>query len=153
MVSLTLNPINIQSVLAAVTTPGSGGIDVFIGTTRDHSNGRAVTSLEYEAYEPMALRKMEQIEIQARKKWPLEKVAIVHRLGSVSIGEASVVIAVSSAHRKEAFEACRFVIDTLKKEVPIWKREHFADGTAEWSGHSQFERRPSTLAPRHSKLS
>lgn len=145
MISLTLNPIKVQAVLDAVSTPAAGGIDVFIGTTREHSEGRAVTSLEYEAYEPMALRKMEQIEIQARKQWALEKVAIVHRLGRVPLGEASVVIAVSSAHRKEAFEACRFVIDSLKKEVPIWKRECFADGTAEWSGHSTFE-------PRHSKL-
>ncbi|MEX1138535.1 MAG: molybdenum cofactor biosynthesis protein MoaE [Bacteroidota bacterium] len=134
MVLLTSNPIDVQTVLKSVATPGSGGIDIFIGTTRDHSGGRAVTSLEYEAYEPMALREMERIERQARKKWPLEKVAIVHRLGSVPIGEASVVIAVSSAHRKQAFEACRFVIDALKKEVPIWKREHFADGTEEWSG-------------------
>ncbi len=134
MVSLTLNPINVQAVIASVATPGSGGMDIFIGTTRDHSGGKAVTSLEYEAYEPMALREMERIERQARNQWSLEKVAIVHRLGSVPIGEVSVVIAVSSAHRKEAFEACRFVIDTLKKEVPIWKREYFADGTAEWSG-------------------
>jgi molybdopterin synthase catalytic subunit len=91
---------------------------------------------------------MEQIEIQARKQWSLEKIAIVHRLGSVPLGEASVVIAVSSAHRKEAFEACRFVIDSLKKEVPIWKREYFADGTVEWSGASsglEIEKRKSEI--------
>ncbi|MEX2117742.1 MAG: molybdenum cofactor biosynthesis protein MoaE [Bacteroidota bacterium] len=138
MVSLTFDPINIQAILTNVTTPESGGIDIFIGTTRNHSGGRNVTLLEYEAYEPMAVRLMEQIEISAREKWPLQKVALVHRLGRVPVGEASVVVAVSSAHRKEAFEACRFLIDTLKKEVPIWKREYFADGTVEWSGqHSQ----------------
>ena len=136
MVSLTLNPIDVQSVLTKVTTPESGGIDIFVGTTRNHSGRRNVTLLEYEAYEPMAIRVMEQIETAARDKWPLQEVALVHRLGNVPVGEASVVVAVSSAHRKEAFEACRYLIDTLKKEVPIWKREYFADGTVEWSGQS-----------------
>lgn len=134
MVLLTPNPIDIQSILATVATPESGGIDMFVGTTRNHSGGRNVTLLEYEAYEPMAIQLMEQIEMTAREKWPLQKAALVHRLGKVPVGEASVVVAVSSAHRKEAFEACRFLIDTLKKEVPIWKHEYFADGTAEWSG-------------------
>jgi molybdopterin synthase catalytic subunit len=139
MVSLTLNPIDIQTILTKVVTPESGGIDLFIGTTRNHSGERNVTLLEYEAYEPMAIQLMERIETTAREKWPLHKVALVHRLGEVPIGEVSVVVAVSSAHRREAFEACRFLIDTLKKEVPIWKREHFADGTIEWSGQRNLE--------------
>lgn len=126
-------------MLTKVTTPESGGIDVFVGTTRNHSGGRNVTLLEYEAYEPMAIRVMEQIVTAARDTWPLQKVVLVHRLGNVPVGEASVVVAVSSAHRKEAFAACRFLIDTLKKEVPIWKREHFADGTVEWSGQRNPE--------------
>jgi molybdopterin synthase catalytic subunit len=134
MVSLTLNPIDVKAVIDEVATPESGGIDVFIGTTRNHADGRGVLLLEYEAYEPMAMDLMEQIQREARRRWAVNRIAIVHRLGKVPAGEASVVIAVSSAHRKEAFEACRFLIDALKKEVPIWKREHFSDGTTEWSG-------------------
>lgn len=134
MVSLTLNQIDIKSLVDGVTTPQSGGIDIFVGTTRNHAGGRSVKLLEYEAYEPMAVAIMERLETEAKKRWPVRKISIVHRLGKVPIGEASVVIAVSSAHRKEAFDACRFLIDTLKKEVPIWKREYFSDGTVEWSG-------------------
>lgn len=140
MVNLTQNVLDVDAVLKAVTTPESGGIDVFIGTTRNHSDGRPVALLEYEAYEEMALRKMEEIVAAARSRWALHKIAIVHRLGKVPVGEASVIVAVSSAHRKEAFEACRHLIDTLKKEVPIWKREHFADGTSEWSHQSASAR-------------
>lgn len=134
MVSLTLNPIDIKAVVDEVVTPETGGIDLFVGTTRNHEDGKGVLLLEYEAYEPMAIELMERIQKEARRRWPLNRIAIVHRLGQVPVGEASVAIAVSSAHRKEAFEACRYLIDTLKKEVPIWKREHFADGTVEWSG-------------------
>lgn len=134
MISLTLHPIDIGAAINQVITPTSGGLNVFIGTTRNHSFAREVKLLEYEAYEPMALHTIEQIEREAREKWPIHGVAIVHRLGRVPVGEASVVIAVSAAHRNEAFEACRFLIDTLKREVPIWKREHFVDGTSEWSG-------------------
>jgi len=134
VVALTLNPIDMSSVVSKLTTPETGGIDVFIGTTRNHSDGRQVDLLEYEAFEPMALELLEDLERRARKQWPLHRVAIIHRIGKVPIGEASVVIGVSASHRREAFEACRFLIDTLKKEVPIWKREHFADGTVEWSG-------------------
>ncbi|HEX9615443.1 MAG TPA: molybdenum cofactor biosynthesis protein MoaE, partial [Bacteroidota bacterium] len=108
---LTLKRIDPAAILAEVTTPESGGIDMFIGTTRNHSSGRTVTRLEYEAYEPMALKVMEQLELEAKRAWPLHKVALVHRLGEVPVLEASVLIAVSSAHRKEAFEACRFLID------------------------------------------
>ncbi len=133
MSEITIHPINIQKIIDSVTTPESGGIDVFIGITRNHSKHRPVLFLEYEAYEPMALKTMDQIEQEARSKWQLHKVAIVHRIGKVDVGESSVAIAVSSAHRKEAFEACRFLIDKLKQTVPIWKREYFADGTIEWS--------------------
>lgn len=134
MIELTSTPIRIEEVLESVRTPESGGIDLFVGTTRSQSNGRAVSTLEYEAYGPMALKIMERIAQEARDRWPLQKVSVVHRLGRVDVGEPSVVIAVSSAHRKEAFEACRFLIDRLKQDVPIWKREHFADGAVEWSG-------------------
>ena len=134
MVRLISSPIGTQEVVESVRTPESGGTAVFIGTTRNQSRGRAVLTLEYEAYEPMALKIMELIEREACGRWPLQQVSIVHRLGRVEVGEASVVIAVSSAHRKEAFEACRFLIDRLKQDVPIWKREYFADGTVEWVG-------------------
>jgi len=137
MVQLTNSPIRTEEILESVRSPEAGGIDVFIGTTRGQSKGRGVSALEYEAYEPMALRVMELIEAEARDRWPLQKVSLVHRLGRVNVGEASVIIAVSSAHRKEAFEACRFLIDRLKQDVPIWKREYFVDGTVEWSGQTR----------------
>lgn len=142
---ITKSIIDVSSIIEAVKTDESGGIDVFIGTTRSHSGGKNVQALEYEAYEPMALRMMDEIEREARSKWNLHKVAMVHRIGRVGIGEASVVIAVSSVHRKEAFEACRYLIDRLKTVVPIWKREYFSDGTIEWSGSSEHVDLPARI--------
>jgi len=133
MVNITTEPINLTTVLDSVKAPGAGAIDVFMGTTRDNSKNRKVLGLEYEAYVPMALKSMAELEKQARQRWNLQEISIVHRIGRVDIGEPSVVIAVSSAHRDEAFTACRFLIDQLKLEVPIWKREFFADGSVEWS--------------------
>jgi molybdopterin synthase catalytic subunit len=133
MNSITPKPINISSVIRAVEAPDAGAINVFIGTTRNHSHGKSVLSLEYEAYVPMALKLMEQVEREAAGRWNVNKIAVVHRIGLVNVGEPSVVIAVSSAHRDEAFQASRFLIDKLKEVVPIWKRECFADGTMEWS--------------------
>ena len=135
MIQITKSKIDTQQVIDSVGTPESGGINVFIGTTRNHSHGKPVTGLEYEAYEPMALKMMERLVQQAGETWNI-KASIVHRIGSVPIGEASVVIAVASAHRDEAFKACRFLIDELKRAVPIWKREYFKDGTVEWSRQS-----------------
>ena len=134
MVSITLDPIDSASIITELSAPEAGGIDLFLGTTRNHSNGKGVVLLEYEAYEPMAIGIMEQLEREARTRWPLVNVVMIHRIGRVPVTEASVAIGVSSAHRAEAFEACRFLIDRLKSEVPIWKREHFEDGTSEWSG-------------------
>lgn len=116
-------------------TPQSGGIDVFIGTVRDATKGRKVVRLEFEAYEPMALKEMEKIAKQAFEKWPVQKLVIHHRVGVLEVGEAPVVIAVSCAHRDAAFEACRFVIDTLKRTVPIWKKEIFEDGETWVAAH------------------
>jgi molybdopterin synthase catalytic subunit len=141
MVQITQSRIDIQQIIDSVMSPESGGIDVFLGTTRNHSGDRLVVSLSYEAYEPMAVKIMTRLEEEARARWPLCEVALVHRLGAVGLCEASVVIAVSSAHRQEAFEACRFLIDRLKKDVPIWKSEHFADGTVERSGTSNEKKR------------
>lgn len=136
MVALTLKNIELEKILAEVVHPAAGGIDIFVGTTRNISHGRRVTLLEYEAYEPMAIQVMESLEQEAKERWPLQKVVLIHRLGQIPVGEASVVVGVSSAHRKEAFEACRFLIDTLKREAPIWKREYFEDGAVEWSGQN-----------------
>ena len=133
MVEIVTKKIEIEEVLQSVQDPAAGGIDIFIGTTRNHSGGREVLSLEYEAYEPMALKLMNDIREEAKHRWRLKKISMVHRVGVVAIGEASVVIAVSSAHRREAFEACRFAIDRLKQDVPIWKKEVFADGEI-WVG-------------------
>ena len=136
MVQITHSNIDIPSILDSVSSPESGAIDIFVGTTRNESQGRTVLSLTYEAYEPMAIKIMNLFEQEALTRWPLQKVVIVHRLGKVDLMEASVVIAVAAPHRTEAFEACRYLIDRLKKEVPIWKKEHFADGKTEWSGIS-----------------
>ena len=135
-VTLVQAPISVDAVMRSVISERAGGIDVFVGTTRDHADGRSVRALSYEAYEPMAIAEMQRIVDEAERRWPLEAVAVVHRLGHVPVGEASVVIAVSSAHRSEAFEACRFIIDTLKETVPIWKKEEFVDGTSAWSQHT-----------------
>lgn len=109
-----------------------GAVATFDGCVRNHSRGRATLYLEYEAYERMALEKMKEIAGQAHQRFAIDRVAMVHRLGRLEIGETSVFIAVSAAHRGAAFDACRFAIDTLKKTVPIWKKEFFADG-AVWA--------------------
>ena len=116
-----------------VAHPGAGAIATFIGTVRDHGRGRAVTRLEYEAYAPAAELTMAQIGDEIRERWGIDHVAIVHRIGSLAVGEASVVISVASAHRDAAFEACRYAIERIKEIVPIWKKEHYADG-AVWLG-------------------
>ncbi len=134
MIRLQREPLDVEEAIRSVLTPASGAVDVFIGTTRDHAAGRSVRSLDYEAHETMALREVEKIVVVARERWKVSGIAVIHRLGRVDVGEASVVIAVSAAHRAEAFDACRYVIDTLKQTVPIWKREEFTDGTSEWSG-------------------
>jgi MoaE-MoaD fusion protein len=116
-----------------VAHPGAGAIATFIGTVRDRGRGRAVTHLEYEAYAPAAELSLAQIGDEIRHTWGIEHVAIVHRVGSLTVGEASVVISVASAHREDAFAACRYAIERIKEIVPIWKKEHYADGAA-WVG-------------------
>jgi molybdopterin synthase catalytic subunit len=128
VIQIVRSPIQIESLVNQLRQPEDGAVVVFDGIVRNHSQGRKTLHLEYEGYEPMALKKMEEIEESARNRWPVNRIGIVHRLGRLEIGEASVVIVVTSAHRKAAFEACQYVIDTLKKTVPIWKKEFFADG-------------------------
>ena len=126
MVSLVREPI----LLAALqgTAAQDGALALFVGVVRNENAGRPVLRLEYDAYEEMALSEMQAIDREARRRWPITEIRIVHRLGRMEIGEASVAVAVASPHRDEAFEACRFAIDTLKKTVPIWKKEFYADG-------------------------
>jgi len=134
-IKISSEALNIQKCIEWVMSPGSGGIDVFIGTVRNATKGKAVLQLEFEAYEKMALAKMEKIATQALEKWPVQKLLIHHRIGVLNVGEVPVVIAVSAAHRDAAFEACRYVIDTLKQTVPIWKKEVFEDGEVWVAAH------------------
>ena len=133
MIEIVSRPIDVESVNAAVADPASGATVTFAGTTRDHNGGRRVLRLEYEAYPEMALEEMKKIAATARERWPIERIAMVHRIGVVPVGEASVVIAVSAAHRIAAFEACHWAIDRLKEVVPIWKKEFFEGGEV-WIG-------------------
>jgi molybdopterin synthase catalytic subunit len=128
---LTHDPIDANELVAAVWTPADGAICTFHGIVREDSRNRTVRYLEYDAYPAMAEKKMAEILDEVTAKWPKQRVAIVHRLGVVPLGAASVVIAVASPHRSESFEACRYVIDRVKEVVPIWKKEVFTDGE-EW---------------------
>lgn len=127
--------IHIQSAIEWVMQPDAGGIDVFIGTVRNVTKGRAVVQLEFEAYVPMAISEIQKIVNQAFDNWSLQKVLVHHRIGMLEVGEVPVIIAVAAAHRDAAFEACRFIIDTLKKTVPIWKKEIFEDGEVWVAAH------------------
>jgi molybdopterin synthase catalytic subunit len=122
-----------DALLAAVGDPAAGGTTLFVGTTRNVNEGRVVERLEYEAYEAMALEEMRRIGDRIAQRWDVVAVAMVHRVGVVPIGEASVAVAVSAAHRDEAFAACRYGIDTLKQTVPIWKKEYYRGGE-HWVG-------------------
>ncbi len=132
-IGITHEPIDVAALEREVADPGAGAIVTFAGTTRRDNAGRNVIRLEYEAYEPMALAEMKKLARAAGERWKIVRVAIRHRVGRVDIGETSVAIAVAAAHRGEAFEACRFVIDRLKEIVPIWKKEYFEGGEL-WIG-------------------
>ncbi|MGQ0568781.1 MAG: molybdenum cofactor biosynthesis protein MoaE [Armatimonadota bacterium] len=135
MVELGRDPIRVDALLDAVRVPGAGAVVLFLGTVRDHSRGRHVGHLEYEAYEALARKEMTRIATHAIERWGV-RIAIVHRLGTLAIGEISVAIAVAAPHRRDAFEAGRFAIDTLKQTVPIWKKEVWASGS-EWIGQEE----------------
>jgi molybdopterin synthase catalytic subunit len=130
-------PIDSALILAAVKQGEDGAVVVFDGIVRNNTRGRRTRYLVYEAYEDMALRMMHELARRAVAEHAVRQVALVHRLGRLEVGETSVLIAVSSAHRSQAFEACRWLIDTLKKTVPIWKKEHFEDG-AVWADGEPF---------------
>ncbi|MCA9106146.1 MAG: molybdenum cofactor biosynthesis protein MoaE [Planctomycetales bacterium] len=132
MIDLTDMKIDEPAVLDSVKSPLAGAAVLFVGTTREFTDGKRTVWLDYEAYEAMARGELQRLRELAMARWPLRDVAIVHRLGEVPIGETSVAIAVSSAHRGPAFEAGQWLIDRLKESVPIWKRERWSDGSSEW---------------------
>lgn len=136
-----------DEIVRRVKAPEDGAVVVFDGIVRNNSRGKPTLYLEYEAYEPMALRKMREIGDDLRRQFPIHRIAIVHRLGRLEIGETSVLIAISSPHRKAAFDACRLAIDRLKQTVPIWKKEYFADGAVWVEG----ETLPASLATARTK--
>ena len=128
-------PLNVTNCVDWIMSPQAGGIDIFIGTVRDATKGKKVMRLEFEAYKNMALKEMEKIAQQAYSKWPVQKILIHHRTGVLQVGEIPVIIAVAAAHRDAAFDACRYIIDTLKQTVPIWKKEIFEDGEVWVAAH------------------
>jgi molybdopterin synthase catalytic subunit len=131
-VALTNSPINPAAVIAETSSNDAGAVVLFLGTTREFTRGRRTASLDYECYPQMAQQKLAELEAEARRRWPVIGCSIVHRLGRLELGEASIAIAVSSPHRADAFAAGQWLIDTIKEVVPIWKCENWADGTKEW---------------------
>lgn len=129
---ITKGKIDLGSILAAVGGHGQGGSVLFVGTIRDNSEAGKVDSIFYDAYAPMAERKLLEIEEDALSEWPSAKVRSQHRVGTLAVGEVSVVVAASAPHRAEAFDACRYVIERIKREAPIWKKERLADGSEVW---------------------
>lgn len=144
-VEITDTAIAADAIVAAIKQGGDGAVCVFDGIVRDNTRGRRTLYLDYESYREMALEQMRALAAQASERFGVREIAIVHRLGRLQIGETSVLIAVASAHRGAAFDACRWLIDTLKKTVPIWKRETFADGVV-WADGEPFPE-PISLQP------
>jgi molybdopterin synthase catalytic subunit len=134
VLKVTCDVLSIDEAYAAVRRPDCGAVALFVGTVRDHHEGKAVRSLSYTAFKEMAEKEFAKIAADAKAKWAVGEIYLAHRTGPLAIGDASVVIAVSSAHRAEAFEACRYAIETLKKTAPIWKEEFYDQGKAWVSG-------------------
>jgi molybdopterin synthase catalytic subunit len=143
MIEIQNTPIDHAALTERVRSSQAGAVCTFLGTVRELTGGRRTSALQYEAYPEMAAKTMAELEAEARRRWPIIDVALVHRVGHLELGEISVVVAVSCPHRRQAFEACQWLIDTLKDVVPIWKKEVWADGTAEWV-HPGIETRGST---------
>lgn len=138
-VRITRSPIDPEKVLRAVRDRSAGGTVLFLGTVRDRNEGKAVRGLEYQVYRGMAEKRMKAIEAEVRARWPVRKMVMVHRYGRLKIGEASVAVAVASEHRSEAFEACRYAIDTVKRTLPLWKKESLAGGAEAWTKGEPIE--------------
>ncbi|OYW21404.1 MAG: molybdopterin converting factor [Planctomycetales bacterium 12-60-4] len=132
MIRLTHDPIDYAASTEAVRSHAAGAVVLFLGTVREMTEGRQTVALDYDAYPEMALRKMQELENEARRRWPVIQVEIIHRLGRLELGDISISIALSTPHRPDAFEAGRFLIDEFKQIVPIWKKENWSDGTTEW---------------------
>jgi molybdopterin synthase catalytic subunit len=132
LVRLSSEPLSVDDALTFIADPGAGGSCLFIGTVRDRSDAGDVTGLHYEAWDDLAAERLSEIAAEMLDRWPLRRVAILHRTGDLAVGEASVVVACSAPHRTEAFEACRHGIDRLKEDVPIWKKEGLVSGEAQW---------------------
>jgi molybdopterin synthase catalytic subunit len=132
MIRLTREPIDHAGLTEQVRSPHSGAVVTFLGTVRDLTGDKFTVALDYEAYPGMAEKKLAEIEADVRNRWPVGDIAMIHRLGRMEVGEISVAVAVGCPHRADAFAACRHAIDRLKELVPIWKQEHWADGSTEW---------------------
>ena len=132
MIQIVETPIEPGALIAEVTSERAGAVVLFLGTTRAITGSRHTESLEYECYPDMARRKMQQLVDEARSRWPIEACRLVHRIGLLQPGQASVAVAVSTPHRQDAFLAGQWLIDSLKKQVPIWKKENWADGSSQW---------------------
>ena len=131
--AITFAPLSLEDVYTLADDPGNGAIALMSGTVRDQTDGKSVVFLEYQAYEPMAIQIFRQIAREIRDRWPqVNRVVIHHRTGRLHVGEISVLVAVGCPHRAEAFAACQYAIDTLKHNAPIWKKEHWADGSSTW---------------------
>lgn len=128
MVAITTDPIDVAAALSYLQSTQAGAIDLFLGVVRDNTQDRPVDRLEYEAYDRMAISEMRKIADEAHHRWPILRYTIIHRKGTLLIGEMAVLIGVATAHRADAFEACRYIIDTIKQTVPIWKKEVFTNG-------------------------
>ena len=137
---LIRQPIDVPGLTASIAAPGHGGVASFLGLVRDHHEGRTVAELEYSAYEPMAEAAIGASVAETEVRWPVA-VAVRHRLGLLAIGEVAVAVVVGGGHRAEGFDACRFVIEEIKRRVPIWKRERYADGTVAWVDPTAAESR------------
>ena len=132
LIAVSPDPVDPSKVVAAVSAPEAGAVVLFVGTVRDHSPGRTgVTHLEYESYDEQVVDKIAEVVTEVRDRWPVRKVAAIHRVGELGVGEISIAVAVSSPHRVDAFEAGRYLIDEVKARAPIWKKEHWPGG-AEW---------------------
>ena len=132
MIELFSDPIDVAALLNRVQSSAAGAVVLFLGTTREMTAGRRTDSLDYECYPEMAKRKLAELEVEARRRWPITECCVVHRLGNLKPGDISVAVAVSTPHRDDAFAAAWWLIDTIKTEVPIWKRENWSDGAADW---------------------
>jgi molybdopterin synthase catalytic subunit len=136
VIEITSKPVAAQFVIDRVKRSTHGAVVTFVGIVRESSEGKRVLYLEYEAYQEMARKKLEEISAEIQNRWGITDIDIIHRVGRIEVGDTAIVIAVGSAHRLEAFQACQYAIDRIKEIVPIWKKEFYEDGSSSWIGHT-----------------